>query len=603
MTTKLRVSPTPLTIPIVAAGNFGAPGEQGPPGPQGPQGPPGPPGADSTVPGPAGPAGPQGAQGEKGDQGLTGAVGPAGATGNTGPMGPQGPQGVPGADSTVPGPQGPQGPAGPPGADSTVPGPTGPEGPAGETGPPGPAGADSTVPGPQGPKGDTGATGPAGADSTVPGPTGPEGPAGAMGPQGPPGADSTVPGPQGPAGATGAQGPAGATGAPGPNLVDGSTPTPLTGLLRGNGTDIDVATAGTHYYAPGTAIADSDIPSAITRDSEMTAADALKVDKDSVVIAATRLVATKLLAGDAQPAFRTLGDGKHEWGPGGATVPDTNLYRSAGGVLKTDGALKTGNHVYMGEGRAGLITANVDTATFYFGSAGDTNLYRSAADTLKTDDHLIVAQNVQVAGLYGAGGAGLSVVANGDTTYRILLFNDGKIWWAPGNAGADTNLYRASVAVLKTDGEMQASSFVRGGAGTAGLVTLGNSSGQATIYFGNALDTILYRGAAGVLRTDGALSATKLAAREGAALTVTSNTVTVTNGYHRVVTNAGNADLTTISGGADGDRLILTNATGASFNIGSATVGNVRPAAVPMGNFVSKLLVYNNTIGIWLLIS
>jgi len=48
----------------------------------------------------------------------------------------------------------------------------------------------------------------------------------------------------------GSGGPAGATGPAGPNLVDGSTPTPLTGLLKGNGTDIDVAVAGTDYARP-----------------------------------------------------------------------------------------------------------------------------------------------------------------------------------------------------------------------------------------------------------------------------------------------------------------------------------------------------------------
>src|SRR5262245_7521103 len=32
-------------------------------------------------------------------------------------------------------------------------------------------------------------------------------------------------------------------------------------------------------------------------------------------------------------------NGKHSWGPGGSTAPDTNLYRSAAGILKTDGRL------------------------------------------------------------------------------------------------------------------------------------------------------------------------------------------------------------------------------------------------------------------------
>jgi hypothetical protein len=59
---------------------------------------------------------------------------------------------------------------------------------------------------------------------------------GAMGATGPTG-------PTGPQGAAGPQGPTGPAGPAGPNLINGSTPTPLTGLLRGNGTDIDVASA------------------------------------------------------------------------------------------------------------------------------------------------------------------------------------------------------------------------------------------------------------------------------------------------------------------------------------------------------------------------
>lgn len=53
-------------------------------------------------------------------------------------------------------------------------------------------------------------------------------------------------------------------------------------------------------------------------------------------VAANPVLANWLLSADSNPAFRILGDGKHEWGAGGATVPDTNLYRSAADTLKTD---------------------------------------------------------------------------------------------------------------------------------------------------------------------------------------------------------------------------------------------------------------------------
>ncbi len=55
-------------------------------------------------------------------------------------------------------------------------------------------------------------------------------------------------------GATGATGAAGANGAPGPNEVTTATDTDLTGILKGNGTKVGTATAGTDYVAPGGAL-------------------------------------------------------------------------------------------------------------------------------------------------------------------------------------------------------------------------------------------------------------------------------------------------------------------------------------------------------------
>jgi Collagen triple helix repeat (20 copies) len=70
-----------------------------------------------------------------------------------------------------------------------------------------------------------GLSGPPGA-AGGPGPAGPTGPAGATGPTGAAGAT-------GPAGAAGPAGPAG------PNVVNDTTASPLNGLLKANGTDVD----------------------------------------------------------------------------------------------------------------------------------------------------------------------------------------------------------------------------------------------------------------------------------------------------------------------------------------------------------------------------
>lgn len=77
--------------------------------------------------------------------------------------------------------------------------------------------------GEKGDKGDKGDTGAAGATGAA-GPTGPAGPAG-------------------PAGAPGAEG------EPGPNLISAETATALTGLLKGNGTHVELAVPGTDYLA------------------------------------------------------------------------------------------------------------------------------------------------------------------------------------------------------------------------------------------------------------------------------------------------------------------------------------------------------------------
>lgn len=55
-------------------------------------------------------------------------------------------------------------------------------------------------------------------------------------------------------------------------------------------------------------------------------------------IAGNRLLNTRK-QGDAQSGYILDFDGRQQWGPGGATSPDTNLYRSGPAALKTDGSL------------------------------------------------------------------------------------------------------------------------------------------------------------------------------------------------------------------------------------------------------------------------
>lgn len=181
---------------------------------------------------------------------------------------------------------------------------------------------------------------------------------------------------------------------------------------------------------------------------------------DSVVAAATRLQANKLLAGDSQPAFRSLGSGKHEWGPGGSTAPDTNLYRSGAGVLTTDGQLvaKGGvGFVYNPAAAAGValwFQVGADTQPRFNitydgvmswgqgGSTGvDTSLYRSGTNALRTGGALAVDG-------VSSSAAGFSCNANtgsvwplvhqvqGEAQRRFQITNTGQVGWGPGGSTA-----------------------------------------------------------------------------------------------------------------------------------------------------------------------
>lgn len=159
---------------------------------------------------------------------------------------------------------------------------------------------------------------------------------------------------------------AGGGGGGGITSIGDSTPTSLTGLLKGNGTDVDVAVAGTDYATP--------------------AQLSSKVDRDAVEAATNRLVAVKLAAGDAQPAFQITGNGRMSWGPGGGSGVDTSVYRADVNTLGTNGGLWVGGNL--------LLTT--DSAKLWLGAASDVNVYRGAAGLVKTDHSLQVANNLQV---------------------------------------------------------------------------------------------------------------------------------------------------------------------------------------------------------------
>src|SRR4030095_5673589 len=249
---------------------------------------------------------------------------------------------------------------------------------------------------------------------------------------------------------------------------------------------------------------------------------------DTVIAAATRIIANKLLAGDAQPVYRLMGDGKQEWGPGGASAPDTNLYRAGAGILVTNAQIQAftpaanfafstadtadnffrvriqaGGGIQSG-GRADATEDNVFGAriqaagVIQWGSgaaATDTNLYRSAANVLKTDGEFFAQAGLRSSAWVMAN--------NGSVANQLFLAADGKIYFG---SAADTYLYRKAAQVLTTGWYFTASGNIVARDGAASQVNMGAlGTGESGLIFGSAGDTNLYRTAASNLRTDGAL--------------------------------------------------------------------------------------------------
>lgn len=120
----------------------------------------------------------------------------------------------------------------------------------------------------------------------------------------------------------------------------------------------------------------------------VTAVDIINLLGGGSYAAATDDIVSSKVVGDTNSRFVINANGKIEWGPGNAAL-DTYFQRSAAATLETNATLilSTGNatgQVFAGGvgpgGEGGIV----------LGSALDTNLYRSAANMLKTDDDLII---------------------------------------------------------------------------------------------------------------------------------------------------------------------------------------------------------------------
>lgn len=249
--------------------------------------------------------------------------------------------------------------------------------------------------------------------------------------------------------------------------------------------------ATTRYALPYPAPADpADVPADMQELAD--AVDAALLPADTVAAAATRVIANLLAAGNTQPAFRIMGDGKHEWGAGGSTVPDVNLYRSGATELKTDNYFKTVGAITVtrpaGQASALIVTAAGTTnnllrlradpgAGLEFadgaGGAFDVQLYRSGPGTLKSNGGLrattgfyvdVATASPAYRALQAATGVLLNnFLAGGDANSSFQLRGDGRMDWGAGGASVmDVNLARISasgVAGLAVNGMFRIGSY------------------------------------------------------------------------------------------------------------------------------------------------
>lgn len=153
---------------------------------------------------------------------------------------------------------------------------------------------------------------------------------------------------------------------------------------------------------------------------------------------ATSLAWRATVTGEANERWNVDASGKQSWGPGGATAPDTNLYRSAAGSLKTDGALEAAGRVKLGGNLLDTTGAPVTAGIAASGSISVDSVGKRAT---------IVYLQVTPAGTY-AGTYDVKVYADNNTTSELMAqwtTQSGelldRVQWYFLNARADEKLF------------------------------------------------------------------------------------------------------------------------------------------------------------------
>jgi hypothetical protein len=202
-----------------------------------------------------------------------------------------------------------------------------------------------------------------------------------------------------------------------------------------------------------------------------TTADTGTATSLSITRAATSDLAYRsLVSGDTQPRFQVQADGRIAWGPGGATVLDTNFRRVAAGILRGDDstigseriagttialqALVTGDSV----GRFNVF-ASGDVQWSGGATTADVLLTRPAAGILRMGTNGVATAAIMRVQGEAAQQTQFDVLITGDTASRLQMRGDATLTglvMGPGNAALDANLYRSAVNQLKTDDQLVA---------------------------------------------------------------------------------------------------------------------------------------------------
>lgn len=176
-------------------------------------------------------------------------------------------------------------------------------------------------------------------------------------------------------------------------------------------------------------------------------------------------------SGDTADHFFIDHDGSMQWGAGGASAADTNLFRDAADRLKTDDEFEVGTRLGVGQDPDATIRIVSGLTT--------DNPVMALNSTITNATHPIVRLE--------SGGANGFVQAHrvtGDTQYRFMAKADGRLEWGAGGVTArDTNLYRNAVNELKTDDALTVALTLN----VTGLATFGGgidiNAGLGTVLF------------------------------------------------------------------------------------------------------------------------